>query len=86
MINACGYQGENERQWKNRVNRNTNISTIKRVNSTLKVVLRLSSSKQRQGNVQIKEMCCTCKVVFFCQLEKKKCAARAKLFFFFLAN
>ena len=37
---------------KNRVNRNTNISSIKRVNRKLKVVLRFSCAKQRQGNVQ----------------------------------
>ena len=39
---------------KNSVNRNTNISSIKRVNRKLKVVLRFSCAKQRQGNVQKK--------------------------------
>ena len=78
MRNASNYQGENERQQKNRVNRNTNISSIKRVNRKLKVVLQFSPAKQWQGNVQKsvlhvqscffllirKIMCCTCKVVF----------------------
>ena len=35
MRKASGYQGENERQWKIRVNRKTNISFIKRVNRKL---------------------------------------------------
>ena len=52
MRNASNYQGENERQQKNRVNRNTNISSIKRVNRKLKVVLQFSPAKQWQGNVQ----------------------------------
>ena len=46
------------------MNRNTNISSTKRVNRKLKVVLRCSRAKQRQGNVQ----------------KTKKCAAREKLF------
>ena len=38
---------------KNRVNRNTNISSIKRVNRKLKEVSRLCfAAKQRQGNVE----------------------------------
>ena len=37
MRNASSYQGENERQ--NKVNRNTNISSIKRVTRKLKEVL-----------------------------------------------
>ena len=36
----------------NRVNRNINISSIKRVNRKLKEVSHFSRSKQRQGNVQ----------------------------------
>ena len=77
MINASGYQNENERQWKNRVNRNINISSIKRVNRKLKEVSRVSLAKRRQGNVQksvphvqscfftdYKKVCCKCKVVF----------------------
>ena len=31
MRNASFHQGEKERQWKTKVNRNTNISSIKRV-------------------------------------------------------
>ena len=52
MRNASGYQNENERQWKKRVNRNINISSIKRVIRKLKEVLRFSLAKQRQGNVK----------------------------------
>ena len=65
MRNASGYQIENERKWKkkNIVKRNTNISSIKRVNRKLKEVSRFSRAKQGKANV------------------KKKCTARAKLFF-----
>ena len=49
MRNTSGYQSENERQLKNRVNRNTNISSIKRVNRKLKDVLRFSRAKQRHN-------------------------------------
>ena len=52
MRNTGGYQDENERQWKNNVNRNTNISSKKRVNRKLKEVSHFSRAKQRQGNVQ----------------------------------
>ena len=52
MRNTSGYQDENERQWKNNVNRNTNISSKKRVNRKLKEVSHFSRAKQRQGNVQ----------------------------------
>ena len=52
MRNASGYQSENERQGKNRANRNSNISSIKRVNRNLKEVSRFSRAKQRHGNVQ----------------------------------
>ena len=52
MRNASGYQNENERHWKHRVNRNINISSIKRVNKKLKEVSHFSRAKQRQGNVQ----------------------------------
>ena len=52
MRNASGYQNENERYWKHIVNRNINISSIKRVNRKLKEVSHFSRSKQRQGNVQ----------------------------------
>ena len=64
MRNASGYQSENERQGKNRANRNTNISSIKRINRNLKEVSRFSRAKQRHGNVQ-KSLCGTCKVVVF---------------------
>ena len=37
---------------KNRVNRNTNISSIKSVSRKIKEVSRFSRAKQRQGNVQ----------------------------------
>ena len=50
---------------KNRVNRNTNISSIKRVNRKLKEVSRLCfAAKQRQGNVQKK--CAALAKLFFC--------------------
>ena len=52
MRNTSGYQDENERQLKNSVNRNTNISSKKRVNRKLKEVSHFSRAKQRQGNVQ----------------------------------
>ena len=52
MRNANGYQSEIERNWKNRMNRNMNISSIERVNRKLKEVSRFSRAKQRQGNVQ----------------------------------
>ena len=52
MRNASDYHGENERQWKNRVNRNANISSIERVTRKLKEVARFSRAKQRQEKVQ----------------------------------
>ena len=52
MRNTSDYQDENERQWKNSVNRNTNISSKKKVNRRLKEVSRFSRAKQLQGNVQ----------------------------------
>ena len=36
MRNANGYQTEIERNWKNRMNRNMNISSIESVNRKLK--------------------------------------------------
>ena len=80
MRNASSYQGENERQWKNRVNRSTKISYIKRVNRKLKEVSPFSRAKQRRGNVQKSVL--HVQSSFFAN-EKKKCAARVKLF---LAN
>ena len=61
---------------KNRVNRNTNIFSIKRVNRKVKEVSRLNNGKE-----MYKKNCCTCRVVFLL-IRKKKCAARAKFFFF----
>ena len=62
MRNTSGYQDENERQWKNSVSRNTNISSKKRA----KEVSRFSRAKQRQANVQKSvlhvQSCC----FFFC--------------------
>ena len=78
MRNASGYQSENELQWKNRVNRNTNISSIKRRNKKLKEVSHFSRAKQRQGNVQ--KVCYTCKVVFL--LIRKKVRFTFKVVFF----
>ena len=64
MRNTSGHQGENERQWKKRVNKNTyHISSIKRLTRKFPEISRFSRAKQRQKNVQ-KEVCCTCKVAF----------------------
>ena len=70
MRNASGHQGENERQWKTKVNRNT-ISSTKRVTRKFLEVSRLIM--QSNG----KEKCATRAKFFFW----KKCAARAKLLF-----
>ena len=49
MRNASGHQDENERQWKNKVNKNTyDISSIKRVTRKFLEVSRCSRAKQRQ--------------------------------------
>ena len=80
MRNASGYQSENERQWKNRVNRNTNLFSKKRVNRRLKEDSRFSRAKHLKGNIQksvLHEQSCFL-------LIRKKCAARAKFFFFLL--
>ena len=61
---------------KNRVNRNTNIFSIKRVNRKVKEVSRLNNGKE-----MYKKNSCTCRVVFLL-IRKKKRAACAKLFFF----
>ena len=55
MRNASGYQSENERQGKNRANRNTNISSIKRVNRNLKEVSHLVV--QNNGMEMYKKAC-----------------------------
>ena len=63
MRNASGYQSENERQRKNRVNRNTNLFSKKRVNRRLKEVSRFSPAKHRKGNEQksvLHEQSCFC--------------------------
>ena len=52
MRNTSGYQDEMSGSGKNSVNRNTNISSKKRVNRKLKEVSHFSRAKQRQGNVQ----------------------------------
>ena len=61
MRNASGYQSENERPLKNRVNRNTNVSSIKRVNMIHVLVV------QHNGNEMYKKrkVGCTYKVIFF---------------------
>ena len=77
MRNASGYtKVKMSGSEKNRVNRNTNIYSTKRVTRKLKEVLRFSLAKQRKGTVQKsvlheqscfflirKKVCCTCKVV-----------------------
>ena len=68
MRNASGYQGENERQRKKKVNNRTtyDISSIKRVTRKFLEVSRCRRAKQRQRNVQknsVLHLCCTCKVV-----------------------
>ena len=53
MRNASGYQGENERQWKQQSEQEHKHSFLhKRLNRKLKEVSRFSRAKQRQGNVQ----------------------------------
>ena len=84
MRNSSGFQGENMSGGEeSKVNGSTDISSIKRVTSMLKEVSLFSRAKQRQGNVE--KVCCTCKVFFFFLLIRKKCVARAKLFFSLLA-
>ena len=67
MRNASGHQGENDykRQWK-KVNSNTyDICSIKRVTMKFLEVSRCSRAKQRQRNVQKKNLCCTQQFFFF---------------------
>ena len=52
MRNASGRQGENERQSKTKVNRNTKISSISRVTREFLEVSRFSRANGRQGNIQ----------------------------------
>ena len=55
MRNTSGHQGENQRQWKKKVNKKTyDISSVKRVTRTFLEVSRCSRAKQRQRNVQKK--------------------------------
>ena len=57
---CSSHQGENERQWSKKVNRNTcNIYSLKR-----RRVTSCSYAKQRQKPKSTKTVCCTCKVVF----------------------
>ena len=47
MRNASGHQGENERQWKKKVNKNTyEISSVKRVTRTFHVVVVQNNGKE----------------------------------------
>ena len=64
MRNTNGYQSENERQGKNRVNRNTNISSKKRVNRGYEKKFHVLVV-QNIGKEMYKKVCCTSKVVFF---------------------
>ena len=61
MRNASGQQGENERQSKTKVNRNTKIPSISRVSREFLEVSRFSRANGRQGNIQ--KVFRTCKVV-----------------------
>ena len=55
MRNTSGHQGENQRQWKKKVNKKTyDISSVKRVTRKFLEVSRCSRAKQRQRNVQKK--------------------------------
>ena len=60
---------------KNRVSRNTNISSVKRVSRNHVLLV------QNNGKEMYKKVCYTCRVVFL--LIRKKCAARAILLVFF---
>ena len=61
MKNASGHQGENERQWKKKVNKNTyNISSIKCVTRKFYVLVVQNNSKE-----MYKKVCCMFKP-FFC--------------------
>ena len=83
MRNSSGFQGENMSGGEeSKVNGSTDISSIKRVTRKLKEVSLFSRAKQRQGNVQ--KVCCTCKGFFFV-LIRKKCVARANLFFLLIS-
>ena len=58
MRNANGYQTEIERNWKNRMNRNMNISSIESVNRKLKKFHVLVV--QNNGKEMYKKVCWTC--------------------------
>ena len=65
MRNASGHLGENERQWKKKVNKSTyDISSIKRVTRKLLEVSRCSRAKHGQRNVQRK--CAARAKLLFC--------------------
>ena len=66
MRNASGQQGENERQSKTKVNRNTKIPSISRVSREFLEVSRFSRANGRQGNIQKVLRTCKVVVVFFC--------------------
>ena len=61
--NASGHLGENERQWK-KVNKNTYISSIKRLARKFLEVSRCSRARQRQRNVQ--KRCAARAKLLFC--------------------
>ena len=58
MRNANGYQTEIERNWKNGMNRNMNISSIESVNRKLKKFHVLVV--QNNGKEMYKKVCWTC--------------------------
>ena len=52
MRDACGHQGDNDRQWKKKVNKNAyNISSLKRVTRKFLEVSCCTCAKQWQRNV-----------------------------------
>ena len=65
MRNPSGHQGESEREWEKKGNKNTHdISFIKRVTRKFLGVLRYSRPKQLQRNVQKK--CAALAKLLFC--------------------
>ena len=56
MRNASFHQGESERQWKTKVNRNTNISSIKRVTREFLEVSRFRAFLSGGGGPQVAEV------------------------------
>ena len=56
MRNASFHQGENERQWKTKVNGNTDISSIKRVTRECLEVSRFRAFLSGGGGHQVGEV------------------------------